>query len=68
MHHASPRRCARVLQVALWCRCGASADGMSVVEPRPYAERFLRMIDRILDLEPRPPRRSRGEEDDDAAS
>ena len=38
----------RVVKMLLWCRCGRSAAGMSVVEPLQYAQRFLRMIDRIL--------------------
>ena len=44
------KRLERFFKVTLWCRCGPSAAGMSVVEPAQYARRFLKMIDRILDL------------------
>lgn len=43
------KRLERWLKMLLCCRCGNSASGMSVVEPKQYAERFVRMIDRILD-------------------
>ena len=43
------KRVERFLKVALLCRCGAAAAGMSVIEPASYADRFVRMIDRILD-------------------
>ena len=46
------KRLERFLKVTLCCRCGAAASGMSVVEPTAYAERFIRMIDRILDVAP----------------
>ena len=42
------KRLERFFKIALCCRCGTAAAGMSAVEPRQYASRFLRMIDRIL--------------------
>jgi 1-phosphatidylinositol-4-phosphate 5-kinase len=43
------KRLERLLKMSLCCRCGDAASGMSVVEPHHYAERFVRMIDRIVD-------------------
>ena len=43
------KRLERLVKIALWCRCGPSAAGMSVVEPRQYCARFVRMVDRILE-------------------
>jgi len=44
------KRGERLLKVVLYCRC-RSAGGMSAVEPREYALRFVRMIDRILGMQ-----------------
>ena len=41
------KRLERLVKVALWCRWGSRANGMSVVEPKAYSERFNRMIERI---------------------
>ena len=46
------KRIERWVKLTLCCRCGASAAGMSAVEPSHYARRFVRMIERILDIEP----------------
>ena len=45
---ALAKRLERLMKMVLRCRCGASAEGMSVVEPRAYASRFNRMIERLL--------------------
>lgn len=47
------KRIERFLKICLMCRWGGAADGMSVVEPRMYCARFLRMIERIVEPEPR---------------
>jgi hypothetical protein len=48
------KRVERLLKLTLCCRCGPSAMGMSAVEPKAYATRFLRMVEKIVDVRPPP--------------
>ena len=41
------KRLERLFKVLLRCRC-RSASGMSAIEPTRYADRFVRMVERIL--------------------